>query len=250
MKRLIMIILLLFAIDALLSRAGELKANIPDYLKEPYQRNVVLQAYYQGEINYYTTGIIWDNDHILSVEHLLSAIPANADKKDVKITVLFVGLQNYKDLREIEVEIVKKTHPNSFNDFIFLKIKNKPKFLAEKNFAAPKLALLEEVFLTEKVVVIGNPCIGAPFLNTVICAEIAKILDSEEEMFASCGVKGMKEIILSYPTAPGFSGSGVWNERGELVGLVNLAIKLPDYNQLFLGGAMPADTIKKFVYSK
>jgi len=170
----------------------------------------------------------------------------------VQLYAIFPGLQKYADLSRFPLKIVDRSSsringPNHLYDLLWLKMSAKPAFLLKENFKAPKLA--QKINIGENVYIIGNPMTDVTeFLNVVVPAHIIKVLKSDEE-FSALGIKNTEMILLDYTVVPGFSGSPIWNEKGELVGMAVVIFTSQQYGQAIFTGAVSSRTIHRFMYS-
>lgn len=175
-----------------------ISVTVPPHLDNPYKRNVQIAVICGKDILGFTSGIIWDKDHILTVDHLL---PANKKLEEIQLFVMFWGLNETATTYEA---IVEKRLSQKDGDLLLLKLIKAPEFL--KGFQPPKLH--QDFILGEKAYIIGNPIPTEGIIpNSIVETRVITVnLDG-------------KYVVLQFQVIAGQSGSGVWSENGELIGL-------------------------------
>lgn len=149
-------------------------------------------------------GYIITNNHVVAGANTIKVTLTNGNKYDAKL----IGTDSATDIAVIKIE------PN-------------------ETLTAAVLGSSDKLVLAEDVIVIGNP-LGS-LGGTVTCG-IISALDRQ------ITVEGEKMTLLQTNAAvnPGNSGGGMFNLRGELVGIVNAKSTGEDVEGL--GFAIPIDT--------
>ncbi len=149
-------------------------------------------------------GYIITNNHVVAGANTIKVTLTNGNKYDAKL----IGTDSATDIAVIKIE------PN-------------------ETLTAAVLGSSDKLVLAEEIIVIGNP-LGS-LGGTVTCG-IISALDRQ------ITVEGEKMTLLQTNAAvnPGNSGGGMFNLRGELVGIVNAKSTGEDVEGL--GFAIPIDT--------
>lgn len=127
-------------------------------------------------------------------------------------------------------------------DLAVLKVEGS-RILAESNAAAVTLANSDEVAILDTAIAIGNPA-AAGISATVGCVNV----DSEYvSITASDGRTNISLRLLRIDTAvnSGNSGGGLYNDRGELIGIVNAKIVSNDIDNIAY--AIPSTVVRGVV---
>lgn len=156
-------------------------------------------------------GIIWDNYYVLSAGHL--AISDSYSYLDESRNLRFVGY--YKDSNSASLRMVElkpeavffkgRENKGPDNDLLLLKAKENIGYLP---IAPPKLA--ETVILMEPATIVFG---------------MVKFKKLQFPLAMETRITGLshngKTVFLWDDVPQGLSGSGVWNGKGELVGIIS-----------------------------